>query len=144
MTDNGTAQRLYAEGAPFKLADGREVRARFDMRTLMLVEEQFGSTVAMAQRLNDPQEKKYTWFTKALACALHHEDGIDEDTLVDLLDPRDMKTYDEALTSAWEQAFPEPKAGADPNLNGEKNSPGSSTTTPPQSASPVQTVSSGA
>lgn len=137
------AQRLLAQGAPITLADGREARVRFDFRALVLVEEQFGSIVAMAQRLNDPKDKKYSFFAKALACALHREDGLDEDALIDLLDPAQMSDYDEALQIAWEQAFPKP-AESDPNPDGETtDSPGSSTTTAPPSASVAAMASSG-
>lgn len=136
-----TGQRLLAQGAPLTLTDGRMVNVRYDMRALVLIEQHFGSTTAMAVELSDPTGRKFTALVHALACGLTHE-GLDYDALLDLLHPSQVDAYDEAMEKAWDEAFP-PAEEPDPNLSGEANSPGSVGTETPRSTSDAPMVSSG-
>ena len=134
--------RLLAQGAPLTLTDGRTVNVRYDMRALVLIEQHFGSTTAMAVELSDPTGKKFTALIHALACGLTHE-GLDYDALLDLLHPSQVEEYDQAMEAAWDEAFP-PAEEPDPNLAGEtQSSPGSDGIGTPPSTSVAAMASSG-
>ena len=118
--------RLLAQGAPLTLTDGRTVHVRFGMRALAQIEQHFGSITHMTVELNKPSGKKFTAAVHVLAAGLGHEDGLDYDTLLDLLHPAQMDAYDQALEAAWDEAFPPDEKESDPNPQGEENSPGAS------------------
>lgn len=106
------SDRILAAGIPLTLADGREVRVRYSMRSLKRMEDHYGSTEAplrLAQGLFDGSTKcQFTTIVSLLAFGLLHEEGLTEDALDDLTEPRRRHEYVSIVADAIGEALPAP------------------------------------
>lgn len=141
--------RLLAAGHPITLIDGRSVNVRFGFRGLLMLEEQFGSLGSVQNIIRTDEQgnivgKAFDPLARLVAAGLAHE-GLSYDDLLDLLDPRFLTEYMEAVGKAIEEGLPAPAAsGADVGkANGRNGSPGKTSTSSGPSASAAPTTSSG-
>lgn len=149
MTEQVTdADRVAAEGVPVPLVDGTTTDLRFGMRAIRHLERQFGSLDAMQEALpgeDGPPDGAFEAMCTVLYAGLMHT-GRSEDEVLDLLSPRMLNRYAEAIGQAFAIAFPEAEPG---NVEGEppalqvNGSPGATSTGSSPSGSAVPTNSSG-
>jgi hypothetical protein len=146
------ASILANRGVPIKLMTGREVVVCYTFKSLMLLEEQFGSIQAALEIIANPTNAQFAGIAKILACGLVHEVATEADgqglgnvdVLADLLDSAELKVYADAMGEAFSKSFPTPdpevQADADPTLLslGESgtSSPGSHMASPMASSGP--------
>lgn len=127
------AKQLAARGVPITLADGREVRLRYDMEALEAIEGAFGSLAAMQEELAE-DKKMFTALNTVIAAGLKHE-GLSREDVVKLMDPAELEAYSEAMSEAFDQAFPQKAQAARENvaeLKPTSPSPGPISTISPQ------------
>lgn len=144
------ADRIAADGVPIPLVDGTTAELRFGMRAIRHLERQFGSLDAMQEALpgeDGPPDGAFEAMCAVLYAGLMHT-GRSEDEVLDLLSPRMLNRYAEAIGQAFAIAFPEVESG---NVEGEPSrpglqangSPGATSTGSSPSGSAVPTNSSG-
>lgn len=113
------ADRIAAEGVTIPTTDGPK-RLVYGMRALRAMETKYGSVVALQEAMEALLERFTSGDGKAaafgplvdiMAPGLLHL-GISEDQAVDLLMPRHVKVYAEAMAAAMREAFPEDEAPA--------------------------------
>lgn len=145
MTAPATGQRLAAEGRTITLNNGHPVTIRYGMKSLLRLEEMFGSLGAIDTSSTDVPIISNV--LKLMSAGLIHEhDGqgapLTVDRLADLLDPKDFQALGEIAATALGEAFPTQTAvAAVPDAS---DSPGTTGTTQPPSPSDAPTSSSGA
>lgn len=145
MTMIETGPRLAAEGRTINLSNGHPVTIRYGMKSLLRLEEMFGSLSAI-----DTSSDKAPIIGNVLrlmsAGLLHEHDGegapLTVDRLADLLAPQDFQRLGEIAAQALGEAFPTQTAEAAETAPGD--SLGMTGTTPPPSPSDAPTSSSGA
>lgn len=141
--------RILAAGVALTLADGRDVRVKYSMRSLKALEDTFGSIEAAHRALLGllgpaaTNRKIVGTIVPWLAAGLLHE-GIAEAALWDLVRIEDLGRYLDVVFAGVDEAFPPP---ASPG-KGEGDEPvgassGDGSTTPPPDASGAATPSSG-
>lgn len=139
------SDRLLARGVPITLADGETVRLRYSMRSLKWLEDEFGSIQAIQEALPDGEDTQdrpvFGPMSKVMYGGLLHLD-LTYDEVLDLLSPRQINEYGEAVGKAFNEAFPQVNEG---NVEGEPTTIGSPGTISTGSQSPqgAQTNSSG-
>lgn len=106
------SDRILAAGVPLTLADGREVRVRYSMRSLKEMEDRYGSLeepLRLVHGLFDGSTKRHiTTLVPMLAFGLLHEEGITEDGLYDLTDTTRRVEYLKVISDAIGEALPAP------------------------------------
>lgn len=136
------SDRILAPGVPITLTDGREVRVRYGMRALKMLEDEFGGLGAVEDVL-DGNGKMIGPIVMMLAAGLSHE-HISADELLDLTDPAELASYGDAVSAAFGQAFPQASQGnVEGNGASEGPSPGQTSTTSLPSVSDGLTTPSG-
>lgn len=100
------ADRIAAEGVPLVLTDGRTVSLRYGLKSLRVLEAEFGS-IATMDTLFAPDGPVISNLLKVMSAGLVHEEGFTPDALADLLDTRQLQTYIAVVATAIEQAVPE-------------------------------------
>jgi hypothetical protein len=141
MMTTSDSDRLLAAGTPLALTDGREVSLKYGMRSLKILEDQFGD-LRTAQNSLAGGGKTIGPLMDLLSAGLLHE-GITADELLDLVDPQRLEEYSQALVKAFEVAFPDAVGKAEELLAATNGSSGPSSTTRPRSHSGAATRSSG-
>lgn len=150
------AHVLADRGVPITLYNDQTVTICFNFRSLMLLEERFGSLGAALKIIEDGMDgAAFTSLVNILATGLGHEhqptaDGgsryDDPQVLADYLDPKAIEAYSTAMGEAFTKAFPQGVAGgdaSDPQTPETAASPGASGTTLPESTSVSPTPTSG-
>lgn len=156
-TPPSDADRIAAEGVPIPTTKG-ELRLVYGMRALRSMEDRYGSVAGLQEAMQELHDK----FTKGdgkvaafgpvcdlIAPGLLHL-GYTEDQATDLLLPRHVGRYAEAMAAAMREAFPEetPVAGEQPGnppaqVSADR-SPGPSGTTSQPAAMAAATPTGGA
>lgn len=155
-TPPSDADRIAAEGVPIPTTKG-ELRLVYGMRALRAMEDRYGSVAGLQEAMQELHDR----FTKGdgkvaafgpvcdlIAPGLLHL-GYTEDQATDLLLPRHVAKYAEAMAAAMREAFPEetPAPGGIPNppaQASESRSPGPSGTTSQPAATAAATPTGGA
>lgn len=146
---------LAQRGLPIVLIDGTQLTLCYNFRSLLAIEEQFGSLQRALDSLDVVENKDAKAFgaiNGLLAAGLAHElvgeDGsmVTADNLPDWIDPSQIAEYGKAIGTAITLAFPkadqageEPGDDVDPTIP----SPGSPGTTSPSSSGDGTRSSSG-
>jgi hypothetical protein len=146
---------LADRGVPVTLVDGNTYTLLYNFRSLMHLEQKFGSVQAAIAIVSNTQGAAFTSLAGILAAGLLHEVTPPEDdgrplgeveVLADFLDPKRIGEYADLMGQAFKLSFPEAPAAdgdaADPTVP-TTDSPGPSGTTPPVSASAFPSPSSG-
>lgn len=143
MTD---ADRIAAEGVPIPTTRG-ELRLVYGMRALRAMEDKYGSVVALQEAMQalletftkgDGKAAAFGPMCDIIAPGLLHL-GYTLDQAEDMLLPRAVKEYAEAMQLAMQQAFPEDAPGP-ADLAGQGNA-AAQVTVPPGSPGPTGTTS---
>lgn len=94
-----------AEGAAIRLLDGRTLDLKYGMRSLIALEDRFGSTAAVVRAFDaEGAQRPIGMVVDMIACGLRHHE-ISEDELVELLDPKRLAEYGEAAVTALNAAL---------------------------------------
>lgn len=147
---------LAQRGVPITLVDGTTRSLCYTFRSLLLIEEQFGTLQRALNSLDfveNKDAKAFSAINGLMAAGLAHETVGDDATpvtsavLPDWIDPAQLTEYGNAIGQAITLAFPkapeaeEPDAEEDPPVV----SPGSSgTTSPPSNGTGNLSISGGA
>lgn len=106
------SDRILAAGVPLTLADGREVRVRYSMRSLKEMEDRYGSLEEPLRLVHGlfsgTTKRQVTTLVPMLAFGLLHEDGLTEDALYDLTEPKRRAEYLGIVSDAIGEALPAP------------------------------------
>lgn len=107
------SDRILAAGIPFTLIDGREVRLRYTMRSLKMLEDEFDSLTKVETVLSgDEDSKKIGPLMSVLAAGLIHE-NLSAESLLDLTNPSQLQDYADLIGKAFNEAFPESSGKAE-------------------------------
>lgn len=142
------ADRLAADGVALRIGD-RDVRVRFTMRSMKLLEDRYGSLVAanaeIQQIVVGEHATPYSTLVPLLAMALPGA-GVTEDDIYDACGPKDYPRLRQALVNAVIESFPDAEGNDGQGDQGTpaEASPGATSSTSPPSASPELARSSGA
>jgi hypothetical protein len=137
--------RLSADGREIALLDGHRVTIRYGMKSLLRLEEMFGSLSAIDTSSSDAPIIGN--ILRLISAGLVHEKDshgapLTVDRLADLLDPRDFQALGEIAAQALGEAFPTPPA--EETVAVPSGSLGTTGSTPPLSRSDAAMSSSGA
>lgn len=147
------ADRIAAEGVPIPTTRG-ELRLVYGMRALRQLEDTYGGLAELQDAMQALLDNlKLTGKGKAfgpmldIVCPglMHH--GLTADAAADLLMPRHVRLYIEAMAEAMQQAFPDEAPAGQGNDDAQQPAPagpGPIGTTSPPAAMAVEIVSSGA
>ena len=149
------AHVLADRGVEIELLDGKSVTICYGFRSLMQLEDQYGSVNAAIELVQQGVDgKAFTSLAGILAAGLMHETtetGVlgDANVLADYLDPTKLEDYAEAMSEAFTRSFPSSDDDdesesdeSDPTVT--TSSPGASGTSSHESASASVTTNSGA
>lgn len=104
------SDRILAAGVPVVLA-GREMRLRFGLRALKLLEDKFGS-LQVIEQLTNGDGKVIGPLCTIIAAGLSHE-GVTEDDILDNVSPGEIQTLMDAAAVALAEAFPDTEGKAE-------------------------------
>lgn len=127
-------------GEPFTLA-GRDLRVRYTMRSLLFIEERFGSITAMQEQISRGSGGPILTIGLDLLAAglLHEHDGagapLTREELVELVDPRTIGEVLDMCGRALQAAFPQPDPAQEASGSGSASpGPTGSTSAPSPAA----------
>lgn len=130
MSQVTDAERIAAEGVEVTLADGETRRLRFDLRALLTIEQRMGSVAIFAKGLDDSLAGRGI---ESLAVGISAGLGLDEDTVLGLLDTHRLRDYLVAVVTALDEAVSQHEG------TGKDSAPGNDSRGPTSTDSPVAT-----
>lgn len=110
------SDKIAAKGIPITLADGSTTHARFGLWGIKIIEDRYGSLAEMqsvmeaafdTDETGAPRGKAFSTLLDVLGIALLHTKKSGQQ-LADMLDPRRIEEYVEAVSEALLQSLPDP------------------------------------